>query len=116
MELKNAVIDLDWIPVEDLIAFLRARLDDYQRHIAKLRELTAEDQGWLQSDEELPPEPDRPMIDLDAKRRIIDWYEEHKPPYGSADQQVIYEDAEIVIQLLALPFADHPDYREGWRP
>ena len=21
-----------------------------------------------------------------------------------------------VVKLLALPYSDHPDYREGWRP
>ncbi|WP_435582906.1 DUF6221 family protein [Amycolatopsis thermoflava] len=95
---------------EPLITFLRARLDDSQRQMTELRTLVAEDQAWMH-DNERPraPHHDRPMIDLDAKRRIIDEYE--------AAQGGSYVDGLwFAVATLALPYADHPDYREEWRP
>lgn len=54
----------------------------------------------------------RVLSECEAKRRIVEaatW--EMKD--GS---RVAYELDEDTLRLLALPYADHPDYRDEWRP
>jgi hypothetical protein len=55
-------------------------------------------------------DPARVLAEVDAKRRII----------AECERTLAYEDhghavAEFVLQGLALPYADHPDFREEWR-
>ncbi|MDR7253693.1 hypothetical protein J2X46_002683 [Nocardioides sp. BE266] len=45
-------------------------------------------------------QPDRVVAECEAKRLIVKRWGGHDP----------------IIRLLALPYADHPDYREEWRP
>jgi hypothetical protein len=55
-----------------------------------------------------PPAFGRRMLaECEAKRRII----EGMAPYGPIDDI----NADEILPLLALPYADHPDYDEGWR-
>ncbi|MFB9957003.1 DUF6221 family protein [Cellulomonas denverensis] len=42
-----------------------------------------------------------------AKRRIVATITEH--------ERIGYDYAGPILELLALPYADHPDYREEWR-
>jgi len=57
------------------------------------------------------------LADIAAKRRIIasvnDW------PYGPGDPEFAdmgwRDHAELVLQLLAQPYADHPDFDPDWR-
>jgi hypothetical protein len=54
-------------------------------------------------------DPARILAEVEAKRRIVDryaWLCEHGDTGGTA----------WVLPLLALPYADHPDYRNEWRP
>lgn len=54
-------------------------------------------------------DPARVLREVAAKRRIVDryaWLREH----GDTG------DAAWVLPLLALPYADHPDYRPEWAP
>ncbi len=76
------------------------------------------------------------LTDVDAKRRIV---ERCRPRYavmyreserllaeafdqsamqivGSSGPMWPFAEAEALLRLLALPHADHPDYREEWRP
>ncbi len=58
----------------------------------------------------LPPDPTRIVTECEAKRRIVQRYsvpDPHDEP-GCRDCDM--------LRLLALPHADHPDYREEWRP
>ncbi len=50
----------------------------------------------------------RVLAECDAKRLIV----EGMRPYGPIDDV----NADEVLGLLALPYADHPDYREEWKP
>lgn len=104
--------------MRDLIAFLRARLDEDERHV------DAMDDFWLDTNDEFTgdavrrfTDEKRVLADIDAKRRILglyqlDFNDEGEPVclggYGEA-----YWD---VVRLLALPYSDHPDYDESWRP
>lgn len=59
--------------------------------------------------------PRRMLAEVDAKRRIIDLIAlngDGQPLYRDSGAQV-WEDA---LKLLALPYADYPDYRTEWRP
>lgn len=63
-----------------------------------------------------PADPDaRVLAECDAKRRIVTRIEEYDRTHISDDfsGELLAED---VLCLLALPYADHPDYREEWRP
>ena len=50
--------------------------------------------------------PTRWLAECAAKRRIVEW---HQP-------DDVCDDACHTLRLLALPYADHPDYDESWRP
>lgn len=125
----------------DLIAFLKARLDE-QDHAA----LRATESPWevvhmrdqtfgvwsigngfsgeddLLANVNVKPDavhialhdPKRVLADVAAKRQIIDRYE-----YVQSDPE-IHDDGEYamagVLRLLALPFSGHPDYQESWKP
>lgn len=54
--------------------------------------------------------PERVLAECDAKRRIV----ARKPPLRAPDDvRDVWWD---LVALLALPYADHPDYDEAWRP
>ncbi len=66
-------------------------------------------------------DPARVLAEIAAKRRIIDEYEqrEREATSGIEQAKVFGYHATgllIAIRLLALPDAEHPDYREEWRP
>lgn len=50
--------------------------------------------------------PARVLAECEAKRRIVDIYR------SEWEMDPINE----TLRLLALPYADHPDYDEKWRP
>jgi len=69
--------------------------------------------------------PARVLREVEVKRRILARYQETAPsptPWGStgwadARTQEIHETlGDEVVPLLALSYADHPDYPEGWKP
>ena len=110
--------------MSDLITWLRAQLDDDER-VAR-----AASPGYL-PDDPLASDEDRAhvarwqqarvLVEVDAKRRIIDeyelWAEEQSEDYEHA--QTEHDSAQALlaaIKLLALPYADRPGYREEWRP
>ena len=60
--------------------------------------------------------PARVLAECEAKRRIVAMQAEnddqrHQPGFHYKAQMI-----EGVLRSLALPYADHPDYRESWRP
>jgi Family of unknown function (DUF6221) len=66
-------------------------------------------EGWIGGGEACEHaarwDPARVLAECDAKRRIVELYG------GWADAV-----EEHVLELLALPYADHPDYQESWKP
>lgn len=113
-----------------LAAFLLARIDDTER-LARAQDLvragdpysdgsgTAYRDGfpsypWGAEEGELefmagPGHPARVLAECAAKRHIIQLV----LGIGIVDGFAL--DAEV-LQTLALPYADHPDYREEWQP
>lgn len=64
--------------------------------------------------------PQYVLADLDAKRRLLAEYEdavedeaEDLYDHQRSIAKLVLED---VLALLALPYADHPDYRAEWAP
>lgn len=66
-------------------------------------------------------DPARVLAECEAKRRIVEDYakcvrlrdiEHHVTDY-SGGELAAYETA---VRFLALPHADHPDYRQEWKP
>ncbi|MGW4695167.1 DUF6221 family protein [Kitasatospora cineracea] len=113
---------------DDLVAFLRERLDEDERDPG----------GWS---------PARVLAEVDAKRRIVAASNAECPPTCRAehtfsgscslrwmgplneqdgerwltdDTGARYEPPPVVtewtLRLLALPYAAHPDYRPEWAP
>jgi len=122
----------------DLVAFLRARLVERAakaraatpgRWVANKHEYGAEvyteagegvaydhDAGgvsWDDADFIADHDPARVLAEVEAKRRIV-------AGIADADAEAAYIigtfTAWDVLRLLALPYADHADYREEWRP
>lgn len=62
--------------------------------------------------------PDRVLVECEAKRRIVVLHGEADEPGFSASPDYWAGTAHLdeVLELLALPYADHPDYRQEWKP
>jgi hypothetical protein len=116
----------------DLVVFLRARLDDDEAY-ARNAFGDHNDAGpdWREPSSGLLDvgdgdvivtndsqvsrcmerfDPARVLAEVDRDRRIIE---------VCAESLSVYEEsgfATTMLRLLALPHADHPDYRQKWRP
>ena len=123
--------------MDDLVRFLRDRLDETA---AKAEAARGDGDGrWHQDDADRYPgrivdskggivtfdegapdeaqaahiarhDPARVLAEVETKRRIIARVENHAFLMGRDE---IHGD---LLRLLALTYADHPDYREEWRP
>lgn len=116
--------------MDDLIAFLRARLYEDEAH-ARFAFADHNDAGpnWTEiwsgtvdtGDDHIATgdaglsrhierfDPARVLAEVAAKRQIIEEGDLH----DTTDASVLHRS---VLKLLALPYADHPDYRDSWRP
>jgi hypothetical protein len=112
--------------MDELIAFLRARLDE---DVKVARDATFWTGGVPEWTARAEPDgvhiarhdPARVLADVAAKRRII-------AEYAGRDQDVDlmlgryterqgqWAGLHLAVRLLALPYAGHPDYREEWKP
>ena len=52
--------------------------------------------------------PARVLAECDAKRRIVQCLAMYEPHIDTNQDEI--------LQLLALPYADHPDYQQEWAP
>ncbi|GAA3753781.1 hypothetical protein HDA32_004419 [Spinactinospora alkalitolerans] len=107
----------------ELLDFLQARLAEDERAaqqqmvpIPGSRESDEPPSEWPRSPGRAPDR--RMLLDVDAKRRIIELYAE-----AAAEEHGLHPEADpcrevldIVMHLLALPYADHPDYDRSWNP
>ncbi len=55
--------------------------------------------------------PSRVLAECEAKRRVVEAVRSHRE--GEWEDDPIHDH---VLTALALPYADHPDYDESWRP
>jgi len=92
--------------VSDLTGFLLARIAEDEE----------EARTPVRSDGQIARFQARVLAECEAKRRIVErWrlysdaeYPDYEGGYSSA--------MDDVLALLALPYADHPDYEEQWTP
>ncbi|MFF5655170.1 DUF6221 family protein [[Kitasatospora] papulosa] len=67
-------------------------------------------------------DPVRVLREVDAKRRILAEHDEVAAGAASDDwlirdpSRAVLRILDPVLRTLALPYADHPDYRNSWRP
>ena len=59
-------------------------------------------------------DPARVLAEVEAKRRLLDWLERTRS-WATDNNLWTYDEAEA-LKLLALPYADHADYRDEWKP
>jgi hypothetical protein len=127
---------------DDLVAFLRARIDDDDVAARRVKGAWREVPGTgviLASDGHLAEpcaeahwagvgahivrwDPNRVLAETDAKRRVLAMHDEMAQD-ATAEDFLVRDPAQMVLRilapvlrLLALPYAGHPDYREEWRP
>ena len=58
--------------------------------------------------------PPRVLAEVNAKRRLLDWLA--REDERALDNNLWWWDGDGARKLMALPYADHPDYDEAWRP
>ena len=93
--------------------FLLARIAEDERRVEFVRGFIPDegDQGEYIN-------PARVLAECEAKRRIV----EASRSYHESDQDPDPDDPDggwalsIALRALALPYADHTDWREEWRP
>jgi hypothetical protein len=79
-------------------------------------------------------DPARVLAECEAKRRVVEAYRQEqarRDAYEADEARAVEDDQkaalrrstaarcrglEIAVELLALPYAIHPDYRDEWRP
>ncbi len=96
--------------MDDLIAFLTARLDELEREVSEDPIATSE-QAYI-------------LADIAAKQRIItevvpkvDALDDTlEGEYGAGAPIGLHEESALLLRLLAAPFARHRDYRQEWTP
>ena len=114
-----------------LADFLLARIAE-DEEVA--RKVAAEQQRWSDADASddlsrlwwndhgprdcVAAEPVRVLAECEAKRLIVQACTTPMPRYGQLpeDYERVPTDREDVLRILAAMYADHPDYREEWKP
>jgi hypothetical protein len=112
--------------MDDLIAFLRERIDEDEQAalpiidymwdgdvVKRPYEFYAEVHGHV-----LRHDPARVLADVAAKRAIMDALVEADREAGNliSPEGAYANGLEAAVRRLADAYADHPDYREEWRP
>ena len=132
--------------MNDLIAFIRARIDEDERTARRaadvydgattweltratamdvgertfIAEIGADEDGFRPSelDHIARHDPARVLREVEAKRRILDEYRAAQANLKQHPDDLAGKGWLLgtvrVINLLALPYADHPDYRPEW--
>jgi len=105
-----------------LTEFLLARITEDEAEVGHVEKGSWADEGagpngvgWADvgaNNDVLMARPSRVLAECEAKRRIVAGAVRPEDPWQPGT--VIATDS--TLRLLALPFADHPDYDETWRP
>jgi Family of unknown function (DUF6221) len=82
--------------------------------------MVADGLNWLVAEHIAMHDPARVLAEVEAKRRVLDRYENQvamlRNHMGGILTKYLAAELLAVVQLLALPYASHPDFREEWRP
>jgi hypothetical protein len=110
--------------VTDLFEFLRARLDEDQAEAEKQRDGQEWDiDPWQIRYNEVETNyaayiylriaKARVLREVEAKRRILGDELDRALDAGRTQRDL---ERSALVRLLALPYADHPDFRQEWAP
>lgn len=118
--------------MDDLIAFLNARLDDDTRLALAARDPWfgyepddhVERVKWADALFIAQHSPNRVLAEVDAKRGVVKAYERAVAEFQDSGPAMISYDRltgsvsslRTALESLALPYADHPNYDTSWRP
>ncbi|MDP8927930.1 MAG: DUF6221 family protein [Actinomycetota bacterium] len=128
---------------DDLVTFLRARLDEIEQAARAVKPLAnvpviggpqrqefthgrltfAAEDGYPKrlADQEAAAhfsrhDPARVLADVEAKRQVVELHDDqHDCPGNPPAYEFPYPGC-ATLRALALPYETHPDYREEWRP
>jgi hypothetical protein len=110
--------------VNDLADFLLARIDE-ESALASAADQDAQQLGPITDDLPAASEdhrvahmfrwsPARVLAECEARRRIVEDYlaqlDSHRAGWDARTPR------DLAVRALALPYADHADYRPEWRP
>jgi hypothetical protein len=117
--------------VNDLAEFLLARADEDERiaHLAARPGVFTGVEPWAVWSVKKPARgevhmnPERALSECEAKRRVVERWRLHNWPPScaalteddAAFDRGMAQGFEEAMQLLALPYAAHPDYMDEWR-
>lgn len=112
---------------DGLVSFLRARLDEDEQDALAQQAFDAqmiEERGLNVDAIAIPPlsqlgspgDPARALVEVEAKRRILDL---HAPVIDGTQSSWTWfagseSESSAIVRLLALPYASHPEYRKEW--
>lgn len=96
---------------EERARFVWSQVDEYNKaHRYEEWRLSWHDEYDL-----LCIEPDRAIAECEAMRRIVDLHSDIDPCDAHDGATLTTVDCDT-LRILALPYADHPDWREEWKP
>jgi hypothetical protein len=99
--------------VDDLVQFLRQRLAD------DLEEIEGYDGSWNDVDGcwGVHIDPARVLAEVEAKRRVMGRHHNFQGWCAGCGNDLTHRISDCPeLRDLAAPYADHPEYREEWRP
>ena len=110
--------------MDDLTAFLRARLDEDEAAAKNERvlfgpfpETIKEWKGWL-----VIKKQEQVLAEVAAKRAILDLASDATGYHMQVEQEFAVEPldkpyvGELILRRLAAVYSGHPDYRPEWKP
>ncbi len=103
---------------QSLAGFLLARIAEDEVKARHRDEVTFGPERRRIADESRfdPHDPARVLAECEAKRRIVERF--NLLAEGGDGHEAMYRRSEMVgvLRALALPYADHPEFRSEWRP
>lgn len=106
--------------MDELIAFITARLDDDEQIAWAMPGPSREHREAVGNRDYLTPvDPARVLADVAAKRKLLDWLQA-VAKFMDLDELSWWRlaghaDVDEALRLLALPYAGHPDFQAEWR-
>ena len=112
---RAAAIALRWVDAGSLLLGLTEEPETYDLDFAEATNYRYDDALTHAARHD----PARVLADVEAKRRMLD---DLYPSVKASGETIQSEwgsnpwDCDKLLALLALPYADHPDYRPEWKP
>jgi hypothetical protein len=102
--------------MDDLIAFITARLDEDEADI----DTRDHDSGQCDYLRGVHLEPERALREVAAKRAILKQYQDSRNLLSKQETYDLVRAGvaalRVAVMFLATVWSDHPDYRQEWAP